>query len=113
MGYYLNFDKCEKRLKGLNSIDSNKSLYLLRIDSEQEGLKNPSFNYELFYINKTSNNLYALNLSECNGLKIDIIINNLNLTDIFDKYNSSSDYYNNICYITNFQYNIDIILKDR
>ena len=69
----LNLTLCEERLKYTYNITKNESLYLLRIDTEQDGMKTSSFNYELYFpIN--SNNLELLNLSICKDIKIDIII---------------------------------------
>ena len=87
----------------------------MRIDKEQNNMRTPIFNYELFYPINGSNNLVKLDLSECNGINIDIIIpldEKINNDDL-DKYNKSSGYYNDICYTTNSEHNTDIILSDR
>ena len=108
---YLNLSSCEEKLKDIYKLQKNETIYLLRIDTEQEGMKTPSFEYELYYQIKT-NNLQKLNLSYCIGIKADIIIP-VNLTDDLDKYNSSSGYYNDICYTTDSNYGTDITLSDR
>ena len=107
----LNLTLCEERLKYAYNITKNESLYLLRIDTEQDGMKTSSFNYELYFPNN-SNNLEQLNLSICQDIKIDIIIQ-INLTENLDKYNLKSGYYNDICYTADSDYGTDIILSDR
>ena len=109
-GIIINFGQCEKRLKGIYNIDQNESLYLLRCDIEQDGMRTPSIVYELYY--PINSSLEQLNLSECEGIDINITIP-YNITDNLDKYNSSSEYYNDICYTTNSKHNTDIILSDR
>ena len=87
---------------------------LMRIDKKEIGMKTPLINYELYYpINKTNKNLVKLDLSKCNGCKIDITIPLKEKIDNLDKYNKSSGYYNDICYTTNSENNTDIILSDR
>mgnify|MGYP007101997383 FL=1 len=72
---------------------------------------NPSIAYELYYpINGI--NLEKLNLSECDGMDINITYH-YNITGNLDKYNSSSGYYNDICYTVDSKYNTDITLSDR
>ena len=107
----INFGQCEERLKSIYNINQNESLYLLKFDIEQDGMCNPSIAYELYYpINGI--NLEKLNLSECEGMEINITYH-LNITGNLDKYNSSSDYYNDICYTTDSEYNTDITISDR
>ena len=98
-------------MKDIYGINKNESLYLLRHDIEQEGLNNPSFGYELYYpINDT--NLKKLDLSNCEGIKINNTIP-VNITGDLDLYNISSDYYNDICYIKDSDDKTDISLFDR
>ena len=75
-------------------------------------MKAPSFEYELYYPNKT-HNLEKLNLSYCKGIKINIEIFPINITEDIYKYNSSSGYYNNICYTADSKEGTDITLTDR
>ena len=53
-----------------------------------------------------------LNLTLCKNEKIEITIP-VNINDNIDKYNSSSGYYNDICYTITSIYGTDICLKDR
>ena len=57
-------------------------------------------------------NLIKLNLTICKKNKISISID-IVITDHLDKLNSSSGYYNDICYITTSKDGTDISLKDR
>ena len=72
----------------------------------------PKIEFDVYYkLNGT--NLIKLNLSYCSNSKIDISIpTNISEKDL-DKYNSSSDYYNDICYTTTSESGTDITLKDR
>ena len=110
--YYLNFSKCEEVLKYKYNLSENDPLYILRIDSEQEGMKVPSFYYELFYLNNETKNLEKADLLFCKGIKIDIVIP-INLTGNIDEYNATSGYYNDICYTADSDHGTDIILSDR
>ena len=107
----INLGECEKRIKDENNIPYNDSLYLLKVEVKEKGMKIPKVEYELYYPLNGSN-LYKLNLTLCKNMKIDILIP-VSLTDDIDKHNSSSDYYNNICSRTTSKFVTDICLKDR
>ena len=67
--------------------------------------------YEVFnIINKE--NLIKLNLTLCKNRKLKISYP-VSIDDDIDKFNSSSDYYNNVCYKTTSEFGTDICLKDR
>ena len=107
----LDLTECEDMLKEHYNISFDESLYLFRIDIEQEGMAVPSFEYELLYTIETQN-LQKLNLTICKDVKVKIDIP-FNLTDDLEKYNTSSPYYNDICYITDSDEGTDITLSDR
>ena len=68
--------------------------------------------YEVYY-NFSSNNLTKLNLSLCEGIKIDISLpRDIPLSEI-DKYNKNSGFYNDICYTFTSDSGTDESLKDR
>ena len=75
-------------------------------------MRTPLLEYEILYPINDNKNLFKLNLSICSGLKIHRIIS-ANLTENIDKYNKTSPYYNDICYIADSDYGTDISLKDR
>ena len=108
----INFGNCETELKLKYNINLQESLYLLRIDVEQEGMKTDSYEYELYYpLNRP--NLEKLDISlYCQGSKINIT-KKVNLTHDIKEHNASSNYYNDICYISDSNNNYDICLKDK
>ena len=103
--------ECEDELKDYYNISYNDTLYIFKIDVSIQGMKIPKIFYEIYYplYNDTPQ---LLNLSICKNKNIDLIIP-FSLNDTIEKYNSSSDYYNNICTKANSESNTDILLKDR
>jgi len=108
----MDLGQCENILKDVYNISKNDSLYILQLISEEEGMKIPKVEYEIYYPFYNSKNLTKLNLSYCEGTKIEISIS-VKINDTIDKYNASSDYYNNICTKANSKSGTDISLKDR
>ena len=74
-------------------------------------MKIPKIEYEVYYPLYTTE-LYQLNLSICENTKIDILIPII-LNESLDKYDSNSDYYNNLCSKTTSERGTDISLSDR
>ena len=111
---YVSMDlgECENILKNNYNISKNNSLYILQIISEEEGMKIPKVEYEVYYPLYHSNNLTKLNLSLCKDTKIEISIS-VEIDGSIDKYNPKSDYYNDICSKTTSDSGTDITLKDR
>ena len=107
----INLGECENLLKEDYNISYNDSLYILQILYEEEGMKIPKVEYEIYYP-LDNNNLTKLNLTICKDKKIEISIA-VKIDDELDKYNSSGGYYNDICYKTTSGSGTDIILKDR
>lgn len=107
----INLGEYEDKLNDHYNISKEESLYILRIDVEQIGMNVGSFEYEILYPIE-NNNLKKLNLSVCKDVKIDIVVP-ANISGDIEKYNSSSPYYNDICYIDNSDDGIDISLNDR
>ena len=108
----MNLGECEDLLKDDNNISKNDSLYILQIISEEEGMKIPKIEYEVYYPLHGNNNLTKLDLSICKDTKIEISIA-VKINDKIDKYNLSSNYYNDICSKTTSESGTDISLKDR
>ena len=72
----------------------------------------PRLEYEIYYP-FNENKLSKLDLNICDGINI-IISNPVKLdSKEIDKYNSSSNYYKDICYTFTTKNGTDIILKDR
>ena len=107
----INLSECEKRLKVEYNIPFNKSLFIILIEAKEMGMKIPKVEYEVYYpfYNRI---LQKLNLSKCEGSRIDISFH-ADLQDDLEKYNSSSDYYNNVCSKATSNHGTDINLKDR
>ena len=74
-------------------------------------MKIPKIQYDV-YTKYNRTNLLKLNLSYCNDIKIDISIPHI-LTESIDILNSSSKYYNDLCYTATSETGTDITLKDR
>ena len=111
----MDLGECENILKKSYGISLNESLYILQILSEEEGMKIPKLEYEVyypFYDNNNNYNLTKLNLALCKDIKISVSIY-VEINDTLDKYNPKSDYYNNICYKYTTESGTDICLKGR
>ena len=108
----LNLGKCEDNLKSIYNISINDSIYILEVISNEPGMNIPKIEYELYYPLNNSDNLNKLDLSLCKDTKIEISIS-VQINDTLDKYNSSSDYYNDICTTITSSDGTDITLKDR
>ena len=60
----MNLGECENKLKNDYNISYNNSLYILQIITEEEGMKIPKIEYEVYYP-LTGNNLTKLNINSC------------------------------------------------
>ena len=107
----INIEACENVLRNNNIIDLNDSLYIMKIDIEQKGMKIPIVEYELYH-SVNGEKLQKINISECQNVNIDISIP-IKLEHELYKYNASDEYYNNNCLGTTSDSGTDICLKDR
>jgi hypothetical protein len=103
---------CEILLKDFYNISYNDTLFLKIIEITQEGMKIPKVEFDI-YSNLSGNCLEKLNLSICKNNEISLYIPVIIEDDSLDIYNSSSDYYNDICYPATSKSGTDIILNDR
>ena len=109
----INLEQCEQRLKSKNILPGNNSLYLIKLDLGENGMKIPKVEYEAFYQTDTEE-FIQINLEECENTNINIYYPvKLNKDVNIDQYNKSSDYYNNICSKTKSNKGTDISLTDR
>ena len=108
----MNLGECENIIKDKYNISKNSSLYMIQIISEEEGMKIPKVEYEVYYPLYNSNDLKKLDLSFCKGSKVEISIA-VKINEPLDKYNLSSGYYNDICSKTTSDSGTDIPLNDR
>ena len=107
----INLNECEKILRNVYNISHNKTIYIKKIDIEQEGYNIPKINFEAYY-KLFENNLTKLNLSFCESARVDLSIP-IEITESLDKLNISSGYYNDLCYTATSNKGTDIIIKDR
>ena len=106
------FGVCENLLKRFYNLSDNETLYLKKIEIAQEGFRIPKVEYDV-YSKSFGKNLTKLNLTACEYSKILILISlKLNEKNL-DKLNSSSGYFNDICYTATTEDGTDITLKDR
>ena len=104
----INLGECEEKLKSENNISINESLIIYKIDIYEEGLLMPVIEYEVY--NPIS--YEKLNLDICkNKIQISYPVS-INENELY-KYNMSSNYYNDKCFPTSYDNDVDIILKDR
>ena len=108
----INLGDCEYKLKWYYNISINDSLYIIKLDIKEEGMKIPKIEYEVYYPLNRSNELTKLNLSICKDIKIEIAIPVI-INETLDKYNISSKYYNDICTAATSNKGTDITLSDR
>ena len=107
----IDLGECEDLLRNYYNMTKNETLYMKKIDIIQEGIKTPKIEYDV-YCKLTGNNLIKLNLTVCGDSKISLFIP-MELSENIDKLNSSSGYYNDICYTATSESGTDISLKDR
>ena len=107
----IDLGECESLLRKENNISDNETLYMKKIDIIQEKMKIPKVEYNV-YSKSYDKNLKRLNLSVCENSEIFISIP-IKLTENLDQLNSSSGYYNDICYIAKSDSGTDISLTDR
>ena len=107
----LDLGGCEKDLREFYNISSDKLLYIKKMDVVQKGMKISKIEYSV-YCKLNDINLIKLNLSVCENNKISLSVQ-IEITENLDKLNTSSDYFNSICYSSKSDYGTDISLKDR
>ena len=109
----INLGECENKLKEKFNISKNNSLYLLKVDAYFDYLNFPKIEYEVYHKFSQNGLLEKLDLSVCKNIKIEIEIPiNITINEL-DKYNMSSDLYNDICYTFTSESGTDKPLKDR
>ena len=102
---------CETLLKNDYNISGNETIYMKKIGIFQKGIKIPKVEYDV-YCRLKGTNLIKLNLTACSNSKISIYVP-IEISKNVDEFNSSSGYYNDICYTTTSEDGTDISLKDR
>jgi len=107
----IDLGECEYLLRKEYNISDEKKLYIKKIDVVQEGLQIPKVEYDV-YSKLNGSNLIKLNLTICDNSKIILSIP-ISLSESHEKLNSSSNYYNDICYTASSDSGADISLTDR
>ena len=107
----IDLDECEILLRNFYNISNNQTLYMKIIEKIQEGMKISKIEYDV-YSKLSGAKLKQLNLSVCQDSKIFLFVPVIT-SDSLDKLNSSSEYYNDICYTIKSDYGTDISLNDR
>ena len=111
----INLKECEDIIKNEYNISLNDTLFILKLEITEEGMKIPKIEYELYYPLYDGEELIQLDLTKCKNNKIDIIyLVDINNKDIdINKYNKSSNYYNDLCTKSDSQRKMDLSLSDR
>ena len=107
----IDLGECEILLRKYYNISNNETLYMKKIDRIQEGLKITKVEYDV-YSKLSGTILQKLNLSVCQNTKISLSVP-IKLNENLDIFNTSSGYYNDICYTAKSESGTDILLKDR
>ena len=107
----INFKECENELRKVYKIPDNQTIYMKKTEVEQKGMQIPKIEYDV-YSKLNGTNLIKLDLSYCKKVKIVINVP-VKLIEDIDKHNSSSGYYNDLCYTATSDSGTDIILDDR
>ena len=102
---------CEDILRTIYNISEDKKLFIKKIDIFQKGMKITKIEYDI-YSKLNGTNLIQLNKSFCDNVKAELSVHVV-LTEDINKLNTSSDYYNDICYTATSDSGTDILLKDR
>ena len=108
----VNLGECEDLIRNNYNL-KDKTLYIKKIDIIQEGMKIPKIEYDIYYNSGTS--LKKLNISSiCEKRMIYLLIPvKISESENIDELNTSSGYYNDICYSVTSKSGTDILLKDR
>ena len=106
----IDLTQCENLLKKKNMLTEKEALYIMMFDILEEGIEIPKMEFDVYIKSSSRNYLKKLNLSSCDNTKLYYYIN-FNLTGNIDIFNSSSGYYNDICYKALSDTGTDIILN--
>jgi len=107
----INLSNCENLLREAYYISDEEKIYMRKIDVIDEGYDIPYVKYDV-YSKINGSSLVKLNLTICKNSKVDIFIP-ITISESLDKLNTSSGYFNDICYISSSNSGTDITLKDR
>ena len=107
----INLTQCEIELRKFYNLSEDKILFLRKIDININGMRIPKVLFDIYYkVNET--NLVQINLFPCKKVKIELIIP-IKISENLDEINTSSGYFNDICYVSTSERGTDISLEDR
>ena len=101
---------CEQSLRQAYNLSDDDTIYIKMLEISQEEMQVPKVEYDI-YTKSNGKNLIKLSLNACQNTKISLLIP-INVDNI-DKLNSSSGYYNDLCYTATSDSGTDISLEDR
>ena len=107
----IDLGECESSLRQFYNLSNDSVIYIKMLEVSQDEMRIPKVEYDIF-AKINGENLMKLNLSSCKNNKISLSIPVDNIGNI-DKLNSSSGYYNDICYTATSDSGTDISLIDR
>ena len=107
----IDLGNCEILLRKYYNLTNNQTIYLKKLDIIQDGMKAKKIEYNV-YAKLSGKNLVKLNLTICQNTKISINVP-FEISGNVDKFNTSSAYFNDICYDAISDNNTDISLIDR
>ena len=102
---------CENLLRYYYNLTNNQTIYMKKIDVIQDETKAKKIEFNL-YSRLPNDTLEKLNLTVCEKTKIVMNIP-IEINGNIDKLNTSSGYFNDICYTTTSNDGTDVSLKDR
>ena len=106
----IDLGECETALKEYYAIEQDEYLYMLKIDAFVEGKTGPMSLYEVYYPLFNSPTLFQLDLSICEGMKINVLYTmELENPELYDKNNPI---YNDICSPYSSKNGVDMVLRD-
>ena len=109
----ISLSECLELLIMEYNLPKDESIYILKIDEKKEGMIIPKIEYELYYYPSQETKLEKFNLSVCEDTKANITIPvDINESELY-KYDTSSDYYNDLCNTFTSEKGVDMTLKDR
>ena len=108
----INFGECPNKLRESKNLPENTLLYILYIEVTEEGMNIPKVEYEIYSLSQEQK-YEKFNLEVCKEIKVEkVVFVNISESDLY-LYNSSSDFYNDVCYTYTSNRGTDISLKDR
>ena len=107
----LDLGQCENDLRYHYNLSDDKILYMEKFDVSQSGLKISKIEYRI-YCKLHGTNLVRLNISICKNSKI-FLSRPMELNGDINKLNTSSGYFNDLCYTSTSNSGTDISLRDR